>query len=157
MEIAVPDLPGSLGGGGRYDGLIGMFSGADIPACGFSLGLERILVVMNDRNMFPPAVQSASSDVMVTLFDQEGVVDAIRLAGDLRSGGFRVEVYPEVDKLAKQFKYASARGIRHVTVVGGDERIGGHVTVKNMDTGEQASVPRDQVVQWFRANAAPRQ
>src|SRR5689334_2286570 len=53
MEIAVADLPGSLGGGGRYDGLIGMFSGESIPACGFSLGLERILVVMTDRNMFP--------------------------------------------------------------------------------------------------------
>ena len=53
MEVAVPDLAGSLGGGGRYDGLIGMFSGEQIPACGFSLGLERILVVMTERNMFP--------------------------------------------------------------------------------------------------------
>ncbi len=53
MEAAVPDLAGSLGGGGRYDGLIGMFSGEAIPACGFSLGLERILVVMADRRMFP--------------------------------------------------------------------------------------------------------
>ena len=54
MEIAVPDLAGSLGGGGRYDGLIGMFCGEQIPACGFSLGLERILVVMTERGMFPP-------------------------------------------------------------------------------------------------------
>ena len=53
MEIAVPDLAGSLGGGGRYDGLIGMFWGEDLPACGFSLGLERILVVMAERKMFP--------------------------------------------------------------------------------------------------------
>ena len=57
MEIAVPDLAGSLGGGGRYDGLIGMFCGEDIPACGFSLGLERILVVMTERQMFPASVQ----------------------------------------------------------------------------------------------------
>ena len=54
MEIAVEGI-GSLGGGGRYDGLIGMFSGEQIPACGFSLGLERILVVMGERNMFPPS------------------------------------------------------------------------------------------------------
>ena len=54
MEVTVPDLAGSLGGGGRYDGLIGMFSGEQIPACGFSLGLERILVVMGERSMFPP-------------------------------------------------------------------------------------------------------
>ena len=72
MEIAVPDLAGSLGGGGRYDGLIGMFSGDDLPACGFSLGLERILVVMAERKMFPPRVQAAAADVLVTLFDDEG-------------------------------------------------------------------------------------
>ena len=53
MEIAVPDLAGSLGGGGRYDNLVGMFLGQEVPACGFSLGLERILVVMGERNMFP--------------------------------------------------------------------------------------------------------
>ena len=69
MEVTVPDLAGSLGGGGRYDGLIGMFSGEDIPACGFSLGLERILVVMGERDMFPAIVQQASADVLVTLFD----------------------------------------------------------------------------------------
>ena len=57
MEIAVPDLAGSLGGGGRYDGLNGMFSGENLPACGFSLGLERILVVMSERNMFPESVR----------------------------------------------------------------------------------------------------
>ncbi len=59
----MPDLAGSLGGGGRYDGLIGMFSGEDLPACGFSLGLERILVVMTERGMFPASVQSAAADV----------------------------------------------------------------------------------------------
>ena len=66
MEISVPDLAGSLGGGGRYDGLIGMFFGENIPACGFSLGLERILVVMAERQMFPPDVQASGPDVLVT-------------------------------------------------------------------------------------------
>ena len=56
MEVAVPDLAGSLGGGGRYDNLVGMFLGRDVPACGFSLGLERILVVMTERDMFPPSL-----------------------------------------------------------------------------------------------------
>jgi histidyl-tRNA synthetase len=149
MEIAVPDLAGSLGGGGRYDGLIGMFSGEDLPACGFSLGLERILVVMTERNMFPPSVQSAAADVLVTLFDEEGVADALRLAGDLRREGLRVEVYPEADKLGKQFKYAAARGHRFVTVVGGDERAAGQVTVKNMQNGEQTIVVRDQAASWL--------
>jgi histidyl-tRNA synthetase len=149
MEIAVPDLAGSLGGGGRYDGLIGMFSGEDLPACGFSLGLERILVVMTERQMFPASVQSASADVLVTLFDSDGIADALRLAGELRGGGTRIEVFPEPDKLGKQFKYASSRGIRFVAVVGTDERAAGQVTVKNMETGEQVSVPRTELGAWL--------
>src|SRR6185436_17706941 len=68
MEIAVEGI-GSLGGGGRYDGLIGMFSNEQIPACGFSLGLERILVVMGERGLFPPEVQAGGPDVLVTIFD----------------------------------------------------------------------------------------
>ncbi len=149
MEIAVPDLAGSLGGGGRYDGLIGMFSGENLPACGFSLGLERILVVMSERNMFPESVQSAAADVLVTLFDEEGTTDGLRLARDLRDAGIRVEVYPEPDKLGKQFKYASARGLRFVTVVGGDERAAGQVTIKDMTSGEQLAVSRGEVAVWL--------
>ncbi len=160
MEIAVPDLAGSLGGGGRYDGLIGMFSGEDLPACGFSLGLERILVVMTERTMFPSGVQSAAADVLVTLFDEDGVTDALRLAGELRAAGIRVEVYPEADKLGKQFKYAAARGYRFVTVVGGDERAAAQVTVKNMQSAEQTVVARDQAAAWLREscdlNSEPR-
>jgi histidyl-tRNA synthetase len=149
MEIAVPDLAGSLGGGGRYDGLIGMFSGENLPACGFSLGLERILVVMTERKMFPPAVESSPADVLVTLFDRDGMADGLRLAANLRALGLRVEVYPEVDKLGKQFKYAAARHIRFVTVTGSDERAAGHVTVKNMQSGAQTQIPRADVAHWL--------
>jgi histidyl-tRNA synthetase len=149
MEVTVPDLAGSLGGGGRYDGLIGMFSGENIPACGFSLGLERILVVMAERNMFPPEVVKASADVMVTLFEGEPIDDALRLASTLRDAGFRVEVYPEPDKIGKQFKYAAAKNIRFVTVVGGDERAKGDVTVKDLVAGAQTSVPREKIAEWL--------
>ena len=145
MEVTVPDLAGSLGGGGRYDGLIGMFSGEEIPACGFSLGLERILVVMTERNMFPPDLAGTAADVMVTLFEGEPVEDALRLAGELRSAGLRVDVYPEPDKLGKQFKYAGSRGVKFVTVAGADERESGEVTLKNMTTGEQQRVKREEV------------
>ena len=153
MEVAVPDLAGSLGGGGRYDGLIGMFSGEQIPACGFSLGLERILVVMTERNMFPAAIATASADVMVTLFEGEPLEDGIRLARELRDAGLRVDVYPEADKLGKQFKYAAARGVRFVTIAGADERVRGEVTLKDMQRGEQASVRREQLVTHIRAAA----
>ena len=145
MEVTVPDLAGSLGGGGRYDGLIGMFSGEQIPACGFSLGLERILVVMGERNMFPADLAAGGVDVMVTLFEGEPPEDALRLAADLRAAGLSVDVYPEADKLGKQFKYASARGARVVVVQGADERAAGEVTLKDMKTGEQTRVKRDAV------------
>jgi histidyl-tRNA synthetase len=151
MEVAVPDLAGSLGGGGRYDGLIGMFSGEQIPACGFSLGLERILVVMTERNMFPPDLASTAADVMVTLFEGEPVEEALKLAADLRSAGLRVDVYPEPDKLGKQFKYAASRGVKIVTIEGGDERARGVVTVKNMTTSEQEVVERVAVADHLRA------
>jgi histidyl-tRNA synthetase len=147
MEIAVPDLAGSLGGGGRYDGLIGMFLGEDIPACGFSLGLERILVVMAERGMFPADVEGAA-DVLVTLFDDESAADGLRLARELRDCGHRVEVYPEPGKLGKQFKYAAAAGVQYVAVVGSDERARGVVTIKNMDTGQQSVVPRTELRRW---------
>jgi histidyl-tRNA synthetase len=151
METAVADLAGSLGGGGRYDGLIGMFSGETIPACGFSLGLERILVVMAERQMFPPGLQTAAAEVMVTLFESEPVEDGLQLAADLRSAGLRVEVYPEADKLGKQFKYASTRKIRFVTVVGSDERTAGNVTIKDMENGQQSSAPRAEVAGVVKA------
>jgi histidyl-tRNA synthetase len=145
MEVAVPDLAGSLGGGGRYDGLIGMFSGESIPACGFSLGLERILVVMGERNMFPADLTRTPADVMITLFEGEPIESALKLAGDIRSAGLRVDVYPEPDKLAKQFKYAASRGVRYVAVMGADERASGEVTLKNMESGEQTRVAREEV------------
>jgi histidyl-tRNA synthetase len=156
MEVAVPDLAGSLGGGGRYDGLIGMFSGEQIPACGFSLGLERILVVMAERGMFPPDLANTAADVMVTQFEGEPVEEALRLAHDLRAAGLRVDVYPETDKLGKQFKYAASRGVKFVTVAGGDERARGEVQIKDMTSGEQNAVARSEVAATLHARLAGR-
>ena len=121
MEVAVADLAGSLGGGGRYDDLIGMFSGQDIPACGFSLGLERILVVMTERGMFPPTLAMSPADVMVAMFDVSTAAHAMRVADHMRACGLRVLVYPDADKLGKQIKYADGRGIPFVALLGEDE------------------------------------
>ncbi len=142
MEVAVPDLAGSLGGGGRYDGLVGMFLGEDVPAAGFSLGLERMLVVMAERKMFPASVAAAPADLLVTLFDDGAVPAALALAADLRREGLRVEVYPEPDKLGKQMKYADARKIPCAAILGADEIARGEVGIKVLATGVQTSVAR---------------
>lgn len=150
IEINVPDLPGSLGGGGRYDNLVGMFLGHDVPACGFSLGLERIIVVMTERDMFPPQLASSPADVMVSIWNEDSVVDSIALAQELRSAGLRVDLYPEADKLGKQFKYASARGIPFVAVTGENEREKGEVSIKDLRSGEQVTVTREEAPAHMR-------
>ncbi|HXS02694.1 MAG TPA: histidine--tRNA ligase [Pyrinomonadaceae bacterium] len=150
MEINVKDLAGSLGGGGRYDNLVGMFLGQEVPACGFSLGLERILVVMNERNMFPAWLNSSPADVMVTIWNKESVAESIKLAQELRAAGLRVDLYPEADKLGKQFKYASSLRIPFVAVLGEDEQAKGQVALKDMQSGEQRAVTRAEVAQVVR-------
>ena len=135
------DFKGSIGGGGRYDGLIGMFGKEQIPACGFSLGLERILVVMEERGMFPPEIaESTAADVMVTIGSDETVAESLKLAAELRKQGIRVTVYPEADKFGKQIKYADSIRVPWVCVLGETEIAAKKVTLKNMKTGEQQSL-----------------
>jgi len=137
MEIAVPDLAGSIGAGGRYDNLIGMFSRQDIPACGFALGLERVLLVMAERDMFPPELSSSPADVMVALFDASTAPHAMRVADQMRAAGLRVLVYPDAEKLGKQIKYADGRGVPFVALLGDDEIEAGTVTVKDLSAQTQ--------------------
>jgi histidyl-tRNA synthetase len=146
FEISVPDLSGSLGGGGRYDGLIGMFGKEQIPACGFSLGLERIVVVMDERGMFPRTLDTAPADVMITVWNEELIAESILLGNELRAAGRKVLLYPELDKLGKQFKYASQVGIKRVCVIGESEATDHTVTVKDMDSGDQKTVSRNRIV-----------
>jgi histidyl-tRNA synthetase len=146
MEISVKDLSGSLGGGGRYDNLVGMFAGQDVPACGFSLGLERIIVVMTERGMFPGNVGN-TSEVMVAIWSEASIADSLAVAAELRARGVRVEVYPEADKLAKQFRYAAAEEIPFVVVIGQVEKEMRQIALKNMRTGEQQSLALAQVTE----------
>lgn len=137
IEINVADLAGSLGGGGRYDNLVGMFLGKDVPACGFSLGLERILVVMTEREMFPRELVASPAEAMVTIWNEESINESISLTTALRNKGLRIDLYPEPDKMGKQLKYASSRSIPFVLILGEDERARGEVAIKNMTSGEQ--------------------
>jgi histidyl-tRNA synthetase len=151
MEINVKDLPGSLGGGGRYDNLVGMFLGTDVPACGFSLGLERIIVVMTEREMFPPELVISPAEVMVSIWSEETLAESISLAQELRNAGLRVDLYPEADKLGKQFKYASSRAIPFVVVIGDEERTRGEVAIKDLRSSEQQTVRRGGVADAIRS------
>jgi len=133
MEIAVPGLAGSLGGGGRYDNLVGMFLGRDVPACGFSLGLERIIVVMTENNMFPASLARGAVDVVVTFMDAESRSHAISFASELRKQHVRAEVYPELTKkFDKALKAASARGAKFMAVFGENERTSNQVSVRDL-------------------------
>ena len=146
LEINVPDFAGSLAGGGRYDGLIGMFGKEQIPAVGFSIGLERILFVMEERGMFPDDLTANPADVMITLWNEDAAGESLKLAGELRADGLRVLVYPEPDKLGKQFKYADSLGIPFVCVLGDTELAENKVSIKNLKTGEQETVSRSEVM-----------
>lgn len=108
FEIAVEDLAGSLGGGGRYDGLIGMFGKQDVPACGFSIGLERILVVMEQRNMFPESMTAV--DVLLGTMNLDFEPQLLALATKLRSQGLRVDVSTKKIKPGKFRKLADETG-----------------------------------------------
>ena len=115
-----------------------MFGKEQIPACGFSLGLERILVVMEERGMFPPEIaESRPADVMVTVWSEETLADSLKLASELRQQGVRVTLYPEPDKFGKQMKYADQIKVPWVCVLGESEIADGTVTLKDMTSGEQ--------------------
>jgi histidyl-tRNA synthetase len=110
FEIRVADLAGSLAGGGRYDGLVGSFGGNEAPACGFSIGLERILVVMEERNMYPDDLGGA--DVLLGAADTADLGAALGLATRLRASGLRVDLSPEAVSPGKLRKQTDARGLR---------------------------------------------
>ncbi len=149
FEIRGEGFPGSIGAGGRYDELIGMFTKQDFPACGFSLGLERILVVMEERGMFDE--EPARTDVLVTVWNTEFMPKSIELAKELRDAGFRVDLYPsDTDRYGKQFGYADRRDIPVVALLAPDEVEGGTVTLKDMKSGDQESVNRTEVVEWLK-------
>ena len=146
MEIAVDGI-GSLGGGGRYDNLVGMFLGRDVPACGFSLGLERIIVVMTEREMFPASVTDRAVDIVVTFLDDGSRAEALKLAGELRHSRYRVDVFPDAGrKFEKPMKYASARGARAMAIFGENEVARGEASIRNLETREQTAVPRADAV-----------
>ena len=130
----------SIAGGGRYDGLVGMFARNDIPACGGSLGLERILMLLDKSSVSTTAVQ-----VLVTVWDQSFGREALGIASKLRGRGIDTELYLAGGSLRRQLQYASRRGIPLCVLFGPDESVNGQVTIKNMNLGTQCTFPLAEV------------
>lgn len=157
MEIVLTDgdFKGSIGGGGRYDGLIGMFSKEQIPACGFSLGLERILVVMEERGMFPPEIaESTPADVLVTIFSEETIGESLKLARELRSAGLRVTVYPQADKEDKQWKYANSIKVPWICTVNETDLVEGMVSFQDLRSRQRFREAFDHVAAKMKGENA---
>ncbi len=148
FEIRSDEFSGSIGGGGRYDELVGMFTKQSLPACGFSLGIERILMLMEEAGKFTD--EPAPADVLVTLWDPDFTPNSLALARELRAAGLRVDLYPDGgDKMGKQFGYADERGLPFVAILAPRELEDGVVAVKNLKTGDQEKVPRGEVGRWI--------
>lgn len=139
FEIRAADLKGSLGGGGRYDNLIGMFCNRSIPAVGFSIGFERLILVCEERKLLPPL--TVGPQVLLCRFPDVAAGEALKVAATLRQGGLRVEVFPEPQKLGKQLGYCEAIGAPVAAILGGDEVKAGTIGLKRLSTGEQQTLP----------------
>jgi histidyl-tRNA synthetase len=140
FEVVHDGLDATIAAGGRYDGLIGMFQAQDVPATGGSLGLERILLLLEQAEASDAA--RTGPDVLVTVMDDDGAADALALAQRLRADGFTTDLYTGGGrpKLGKQLKYADRRRVRVAVIRGGEERAAGTVAVKDLASGDQTTV-----------------
>lgn len=140
FEVSAAGYPGSIASGGRYDGLVAALGGPDLPACGGSIGLERILSARDAAEASPRGL-----DVAVTVLGAD--VEMARLAGELRAAGLRVGTFlGATRKLAKQLKWANTQHAAFAVLYGPDEQAAGEITVRDMTTGDQTRVPLSDAV-----------
>ncbi len=127
---------GSIGGGGRYDDLTGLFGVPDIPGVGISFGVDRIYDVMEELKLFPAAVQHATELLFFNL-GPEAVSTCFKFIGQLRSAGIPCELFPEQSKFDRQFKYAEKKKIPFIVIIGTEELKTRTAKIKNLATGVQ--------------------
>jgi len=140
---------GSITGGGRYDNLIGMFSGTDSPATGCSIGLERIITVMEEMQMFPNQLKT-SIQVLVTVFDPNTLDYSIKITKKLRDSNIYTEIYCGVSTLRGQFGLANDKSIPLVIIAGPDEIERNQFNLKNMRTGEQSTFSLEDLIEQVK-------
>jgi histidyl-tRNA synthetase len=136
-------------GGGRYDNLLADVGGEPLSGVGFAMGDVVIGILLGEKGLLP-AQLGESAPVLVTLFDEAGWGDSLRIATELRLAGIPVLAWPEPAKLAKQFKFADKKGVKIVVVCGPDEAAQGKATVKNLAQGTQETVDQGELVARVR-------
>ena len=136
---------GSIGGGGRYDDLTGTFGVPNIPGVGISFGVDRIYDVMEELKLFPDNVEIGTQVLFFNLGEAESST-AFGLMQALRASNIRCEIYHEQAKLDKQFKYADKKGIAYAIIIGNKELETATCMLKNLKTGEQVSLPQEQLI-----------
>ena len=144
------DIKRSILGGGRYDNLTRDVGGDPIPGVGFAMGDVVISLILEKYDLLPQDLQVNPAPVLVTVFDEERLLESFKLASELRRAGLNVICYPEAIKLQKQFRYADRIGARVTLVLGPDEVEQGRVAVKNLGKSEQVSVARSEVLGTIR-------
>ena len=139
---------GSIGGGGRYDDLTGMFGISDLTGVGISFGADRIYDVLEELKLFPENT-SQSTKVLISNFDYEAENYALPLLQQLRNAGISAEIYPSSAKLKKQMSYADDKNIPFVILIGSEEMETGLLSLKNMKTGEQQKLSKQQIIAYL--------
>ena len=137
-EVSAPEgvKMGSIGGGGRYDDLTGIFGLKNMSGVGISFGLDRIYLVLEELDLFKEVALPRPNVVFVNFGEAEAAY-ATKAIAQLRKNGIKSELYPDSAKLKKQFNYADKRGIPYVVIVGSSEMESSTFTLKDMQTGEQ--------------------
>ena len=139
-ETFLDDLPqvGSVMSGGRYDDLVGMFSGKELPAIGISLGIDRLFYALSEMGLIETSSQPA--EVLVVLFSEESAPASFSAASGLRHEGINTMVYPKAAKVKKQLQFAQKSGIPYVVVIGDEELKKSTVQFRDMDAGSQDEI-----------------
>jgi histidyl-tRNA synthetase len=140
---------GSIGGGGRYDDLTGMFGLKGLTGVGISFGADRIYDVMEELDLFPKDA-IAGTKVLISNFDQQAEIYALPLLQQLRQAGVAAELYPAAAKLKKQMSYADAKNIPYVVLIGSDEMQSGLLTLKDMQTGDQEKLAVSAIIELLK-------
>ena len=144
--IEEPNL-GSISGGGRYDDLIGLFRKESLPTTGTSLGIERIIDLMDFFDLYPAHINATVVQVLVAVFGDDTRAEATKLAAELRAGGVCTELHLEDRKIGRQFQHADRKGIPLVALLGSQEIAEGIVKLKRLSDGEEFTVPRGDIAE----------